>query len=80
MERGGLRDRHNGMHSWEYVTGKRYGAGTVSAVIRMVSQRSLHRLAEQIYDELESVGAELSFSGGFHSSGFSGQGLIEDID
>ncbi len=38
------------------------------------------RSFDQIYDQLESVGGDLSFSGGFHTSGFSGQGLIEDID
>ena len=35
---------------------------------------------EQIYDELESAGADLNFSGGFHTTGFSAQGLIEDFD
>ena len=35
---------------------------------------------DQIYDELESVGADLDFSGGFHTTSISAQGLIEDFD
>jgi len=35
---------------------------------------------EQIYEALESVGASLNFSGAYHTTGFSAQGLVEDAD
>lgn len=54
------------------------GLANFTAVSLMHGTQS--RPFEQIYDQLESVGAELSFDGGYHSSSFSGQGLIEDID
>lgn len=38
------------------------------------------RSFDQIYEELESAGAELGFSSGFHTISFSAQGLVEDID
>ncbi|MEI7847394.1 MAG: pitrilysin family protein [Chloroflexota bacterium] len=34
---------------------------------------------EQIYNELESVGAGLGFSSGAHTTGFSGRALVEDL-
>lgn len=34
----------------------------------------------QIYEDLESVGAGLGFSGGSHTTGFAGSGLVEDVD
>ena len=34
---------------------------------------------EEIYDSLESVGAQLGFSAGTHNSGFSGHALVEDL-
>jgi zinc protease len=37
------------------------------------------RSFEQIYDALESVGANLGFSAGTHTSGFSGRALVEDL-
>ena len=54
------------------------GLANFTAVSLMHGTQS--RTFEQVYDQLESVGAELSFNGGFHTSSFSGQGLIEDID
>jgi len=33
-----------------------------------------------LYDSLESVGASLGFNGGTHSTGFSGNALVEDLD
>ena len=54
------------------------GLANFTAVSLMHGTQS-HTFA-QIYDQLESVGADLSFNGGFHTSSFSGQGLIEDID
>ena len=35
---------------------------------------------EAIYEQIESVGASLSFSGGTHTSGFYGKCLAEDLD
>ncbi len=37
------------------------------------------RSFDQIYDELESVGASLGFSSGVHTSGFNGRSLAEDL-
>ena len=34
----------------------------------------------QIFDILESAGASMSFTGGTHSTGFSGRALVEDLD
>jgi zinc protease len=34
---------------------------------------------DQIYNELEAVGASLGFSSGVHRSGFSGRSLVEDL-
>ena len=34
----------------------------------------------EIYNRLESIGASMSFSGGTHTSGFSGKALADDID
>ena len=38
------------------------------------------RTFAQIYEELESVGADLGFSGGNHTTGFSASCLAEDVD
>jgi zinc protease len=38
-----------------------------------------HRSFDQIYGELESVGASLGFSAGVHTSGFNGRSLAEDL-
>ena len=35
---------------------------------------------QKIYDDLESVGASLGFSGGTHTTGFQGRSLVEDLD
>lgn len=35
---------------------------------------------EDIYNTLESIGASLSFSGGTHTSGFSGKSLADDLE
>jgi zinc protease len=37
------------------------------------------RTFDQIYNELESVGASLGFSSGVHTSGFNGRSLAEDL-
>jgi zinc protease len=38
-----------------------------------------NRTFDEIYNELESVGASLGFSSGVHSSGFNGRSLAEDL-
>ena len=47
-----------------------------AALMRGTQERDF----QQIYDELESVGASVSFSGGTHTTGFHGRSLAEDID
>lgn len=49
---------------------------TAAALMRGTQQDTF----DDIYEALESVGAELHISGGYHSTGFSAQGLVEDID
>ena len=49
---------------------------TASSLMRGTHSRAF----ETIYDELESVGAELGFSAGRYTTGFSGSGLSEDFN
>ncbi len=49
---------------------------TASALMRGTAQRDFQTL----YDDMESVGAGLGFSGGTHTTGFSGRALVEDLD
>jgi zinc protease len=51
-------------------------AFTASCLMRGTETRSF----DAIYEALESVGAELGFSGGRHTTGFSGGGLTEDFE
>lgn len=44
------------MHCGEHVSGRRYGTRAISAVMTMVRARSLHILAERIYDILDEEG------------------------
>ena len=46
-----------------------------SALMRGTKKHSF----DQIYHELESVGASLGFSSGVHKSGFNGRSLVEDL-
>ena len=48
---------------------------TASALMRGTGRRSF----QKIYDAIESVGASLGFSGGTHTTGFSGRSLSEDL-
>ena len=48
---------------------------TASALMRGTQERDF----QGIYDSLESVGAGLGFSGGTHSTSFSGRALAEDL-
>ena len=47
-----------------------------SGLMRGTKQRSF----QEIYNTLESIGASLSFSGGTHTSGFSGKSLADDLE
>jgi zinc protease len=49
---------------------------TASALMRGVKGSSF----QQIYEDLEAVGAGLGFTGGTHVTGFSGRALVEDLD
>ena len=48
---------------------------TANALMRGTKKHSF----SQIYEQLESVGASLGFSGGTHTAGFSGRALVEDL-
>jgi zinc protease len=48
---------------------------TASALMRGTQQRSF----QEIYDALESVGANLSIEGSTHSTGFGSKALVEDL-
>ncbi|KAA3643001.1 MAG: insulinase family protein [Chloroflexi bacterium] len=47
-----------------------------SSLMRGTGQRDF----QTIYDDLESAGASLGFSGGTHTAGFSGKALVEDLE
>lgn len=47
-----------------------------SALMRGTQKRDF----QQIYDDLESVGASIGFGGATHTTGFNGRSLAEDID
>lgn len=49
---------------------------TADALLRGTEQRSFH----EIYDRLESAGANLHINGGVHTTGFGSQALAEDLD
>lgn len=49
---------------------------TANALLRGTEQHSFH----EIYDSLESVGANLHISGGVHTTGFGSKALAEDLD
>lgn len=49
---------------------------TAATLMRGTHQRSF----EQIYEDLESVGADLGFSSGQHTTAFSASSLVEDLD
>ncbi len=48
---------------------------TANALMRGTKKHSF----SQIYEQLESVGASLGFSGGTHTAGFAGRALVEDL-
>jgi zinc protease len=52
-------------------------ADFTAAALMRGTQRSTF---QEIYDELESIGASLGFSGGTHLVSFGGRALVEDLD
>lgn len=58
----------------------RQQAGLANFTASLLMRGSQKRTFEQIYDELESVGADLGFSSGNHTTDFSATCLVEDID
>lgn len=54
-------------------------AGLANFTAVSLMRGTQNRTFDEIYEALEAVGAELSFSGAFHTSGFSAQGLVEDF-
>jgi zinc protease len=55
-------------------------AGLANLTATLLMRGTEKRSFEQIYEDLESVGASLGFSGGDHTSGFSAHCLVEDVD
>ncbi len=55
-------------------------AGLADFVAGMLMRGTEQRSMDQIYEELESVGASLDFSAGRHITEFSAGGLAEDLD
>ncbi len=62
------------------LTETREQAGLASFTAEMLTRGSEQRTFEQIYEDIESVGASIHFSGGRHVSDFYGRGLAEDLD
>ena len=55
-------------------------AGLANMTAALLLRGTEQRTFAEIYDALESVGAEVVFGSGYHTSSFSGQGLVEDLD
>jgi len=54
-------------------------AGLADFTAEMLMRGTENRSFDQIYEELESVGASLGISGGTHGTGFGGKSLGEDL-
>jgi zinc protease len=54
-------------------------AGLANFTAVSLMRGTQNRTFDEIYEVLEAAGAELSFSGAFHTSGWSAQGLVEDF-
>lgn len=59
---------------------QRQKAGLANFAAMLLMRGTEARTFEQIYEDLESVGASLGFSGGNHTTGFSAHCLAEDVD
>jgi len=55
-------------------------AGLANFTAACLMRGSHNRSFEQIYEDLESVGADLGFSSGRHTTAFSASSLVEDLD
>jgi len=58
----------------------RQKAGLANFTAMLLMRGTALRTFERIYEDLESVGASLGFSGGDHTTGFSAHCLVEDVD
>lgn len=54
--------------------------GLADFVASMLMRGTKLRTFQELYHNLESIGASLSFSGGTHTAGFSGKSLGDDLD
>ncbi len=54
--------------------------GLIDFVTSALMRGTVQRDFQTIYNELESIGASLNFSGGTHTTGFAGRSLVEDLD
>lgn len=54
-------------------------AGLASFTASALSRGTIHRTFDQIYEEVESVGASLGISAGIHTTGFGVKCLAEDL-
>lgn len=55
-------------------------AGLASFTAALLDRGNERRSFAEIYEALESVGADVSFSGGRHTTDFGASGLVEDVD
>lgn len=54
-------------------------AGLSAFTAGALMRGTTHRTFEQIYEELESIGASVGVSGGMHATGFATKSLVEDL-
>lgn len=57
-----------------------YKAGLANFTAALLMRGTRKRSFEQIYEDLESVGADLGFSSGFSATDFSASSLVDDLD
>lgn len=62
------------------VNENRGNAGLANFTADLLMRGTHKRSFDEIFEELESVGAGVAFGGARHTSGFSGHGLVEDFD
>lgn len=55
-------------------------AGLADFTAEMLMRGTRRFSFEEIYEALEAAGASLGFDSGYHTVGFSGNGLVEDLD
>lgn len=54
-------------------------AGLTAFTISALTRGTENRTFDQVYEEVEAVGASIGFSAGVHQSGFGGKSLAEDL-